>query len=277
MKKSCLWLAIAMLLAGCAAAPMYPAPGPVYTAPAQYPFSAPWVGTNTPWVFYNGDWFLNGMLFYNFGPRYGWAPYYAYPSIYIVRPANWYAPRWNTWYQAHPNYRNNFVGRYPYWRSHRYGQRYDQNFYNKYHRNQGSGWHKGFHGASYKRTQPPKPPRGAVQGTRPDRRALGTAGHSTHSDRRALSTAGHGTRPERRALGSSRGVQPDKRRSGSTDRKIVPGRKPGTADRTVKKVQRPAPTTSPKVRKPGKRRTDKAPSGQTRQKRKESPTRKPQE
>jgi hypothetical protein len=263
MKKLCLCLAIAVLLAGCAAAPMYPVAEPVYSAPPQYPFSAPWVGPNTPWVFYNGDWFSNGMLYYYFGPRYGWAPYYAYPTTYIVRPANWYAPRWNTWYQAHPNYRNNFIGRYPYWRSHHYGQRYDQNFYNKYHRNQGSGWHKGFHGASDKRTQPPKPPRGAVQGTRPDSRGLGTAGQDTH--------------PDRRALGSGRGVQPDKRGSGSTSGKIVPGRKPGTADRTVKKVQRPAPTTSQKVRKPEKGRTESAPSGQTRQKRGESPTRQPAE
>jgi hypothetical protein len=263
MKKLCLCLAIAMLLAGCAAAPMYPVPEPVYAGPSQYPFSAPWVGTNTPWMFYNGDWFLNGMLYYNFGPRYGWAPYYAYPSIYIVRPANWYAPRWNTWYQAHPNYRNNFIGRYPYWRSHRYGQRYDQNFYNKYHRNQGRGWHKGFPGGSDNRTQPPGPPRGSVQGTPPDRRSLGTAGHDTHL--------------ERRPLGTVRGVQTDKKPSGHTDRRIVPGRKPGTADRPVKKVQRPAPTTSPKVRRPEKRRPDSRPSGQTQQKREESPTRKPQE
>jgi hypothetical protein len=249
MKKLCLCLAMAILLAGCATAPMYPAPEQVYPAPPQYPFSAPWVGPNTPWVFYNGDWFSNGMLYYNFGSRYGWAPYYAYAPIYIVRPANWYAPRWNTWYQAHPNYRNNFIGRYPYWRSHHYGQRYNQNFYNKYHRNQGSGWHKGFHGTSYNRTHPPGPPRGAVQGTRPDRRALGTG----------------------------RGVQPNKKRSGYTDRKIVPGRKPGTADHTVTKVQRPAPTTSPGVRRPEKPRTDSRPSEQTQQKRKESPTRKPQE
>ena len=32
--------------------------------------SAPYVGPNTPWVYYNGDWFLNGILYYFFGPRY---------------------------------------------------------------------------------------------------------------------------------------------------------------------------------------------------------------
>ncbi len=33
-------------------------------------------------VYYNGDWFLNGILYYFFGPRYGWAPYYAYAPTY---------------------------------------------------------------------------------------------------------------------------------------------------------------------------------------------------
>jgi len=40
--------------------------------------------------------------------QYGWAPYYAYPPTYIVRPNIWYAPKWNAWYQGHPNYWDNF-------------------------------------------------------------------------------------------------------------------------------------------------------------------------
>ena len=81
-----------------------------------------------------------------FGNQYGWAPYYAYPPTYIVRPNNWYAPKWNAWYQHNPHYWQTFEQKYPYWRGHRVGQRYDQNFYNKYHRGQGEGWNQGFHG-----------------------------------------------------------------------------------------------------------------------------------
>ena len=81
-----------------------------------------------------------------FGNQYGWAPYYAYPPTYIVRPNNWYGPKWNTWYQRNPHYWQNFEQKYPYWRGHHVGQRYDQNFYNTYHRGQGGGWNQGFHG-----------------------------------------------------------------------------------------------------------------------------------
>ena len=92
MKKLSLVLVIAMLLAGLAAGAIstpadaqgYPAYS--YPAPPRSPYANPWVGPNTPWVHYNGDWFLNGMLYYFFGPRYGWAPYYAYAPTYIVRP-----------------------------------------------------------------------------------------------------------------------------------------------------------------------------------------------
>src|SRR5512140_3426486 len=75
-----------------------------YPPPPQNIYATPWVGANTPWVFYQGDWFLNGMLYQNYGNQYGWAPYYAYPSTYIVRPNDWYGQRWNTWYQQNPNY-----------------------------------------------------------------------------------------------------------------------------------------------------------------------------
>jgi hypothetical protein len=128
--------------------------GTYYAPPPPNPYATPWVGPNTPWVFYQGDWFLNGMLYHFYGDQYGWAPYYAYPPIYIVRPSNWYAPRWNTWYQQNPQYWQTFTQKYPYWRSHRYGQRYDQNFYNQYHRGQGEGWQKGYHGRTMERPQP---------------------------------------------------------------------------------------------------------------------------
>ena len=117
-----------------------------YPPPPQNPYATPWVGANTPWTFYQGDWFLNGILYNYFGNQYGWAPYYAYPPTYIVRPNTWYAPRWNTWYQHNPHYWQTFEQKYPYWRGHRVGQHYDQNFYNKHHRGQGKGWNQGFHG-----------------------------------------------------------------------------------------------------------------------------------
>jgi len=135
-----------------------------YPPPPQNIYATPWVGANTPWTYYQGDWFLNGLLYQNFGNQYGWAPYYAYPPTYIVRPNNWYAPQWNAWYQRNPHYWNNFEQKYPYWRGHRVGQRYDQNFYNKYHRGQGGGWNQGFHGV-----RPPGTPpgQGVRRGTAP--------------------------------------------------------------------------------------------------------------
>ncbi len=136
-------------------APSTPYYGGTYEAPPpQYSYATPWVGPNTPWIYYQGDWFLNGLLYYNYGDRYGWAPYYAYPTTYIVRPAHWYEARWNNWYQQHPQYVQTFTQRYPYWRTHHYGQHYDQNFYNRYHPGQGAGWQKGFHGSGTVSPQP---------------------------------------------------------------------------------------------------------------------------
>jgi hypothetical protein len=149
MKKLAFILVLAVLLGGGALGPMsttsyarvyeYPPPPPI-------PYANPWVGQNTPWVYYNGDWFLNGILYYFFGPQYGWAPYYAYPPTYIIRPKAWYAPRWRAWYVGHPHYYNNFHQHYPYWRNHRPGQHYNRQFYERHHHGQGAGWHKGFHG-----------------------------------------------------------------------------------------------------------------------------------
>jgi hypothetical protein len=156
MKKVSILLVLAILLTGGALAILSvpsqaqfygPGPAPPPVAPAMAPF----VGANTPWVYYNGDWFLNGVLYYFFGPKYGWAPYYAYAPVYIVRSPKWYGPKWNKWYHAHPVYWQNFQRAYPYWHNHREGQRYDQNFYNRYHHGQGGGWQKGYHGEGWQK------------------------------------------------------------------------------------------------------------------------------
>ncbi len=147
MKKLGIIFALTILLAGGAIGTMSTfSHAQVYAPPPPRPLLTPWVGNNTPWVFYKGDWFLNGILYNFFGPKYGFAPYYAYPPVYIVRPNNWYAPKWNAWYQGRPQYWNNFERQYPYWRGHQPGQHYNQNFYNTYHRGQGGGWNQGFHG-----------------------------------------------------------------------------------------------------------------------------------
>src|SRR5271157_5276356 len=148
MKRAIAFLVLVILLTGGAIGAMSgPAAAQGYYPPPGQPVAmAPWVGNNTPWTFYKGDWFLNGVLQYFFGPRYGFAPYYAYPTVYIVRPENWYAPGWNSWYQGHPQYWSNFERQYPYWRGHQVGHVYDQNFYNQYHRGQGGGWNQGFQG-----------------------------------------------------------------------------------------------------------------------------------
>jgi len=150
MKRLSLILALAIFLAagaiGAMSAPAQAQFGYYYPPPPQNIYATPWVGPNTPWVYYQGDWFLNGILYNFFGDRYGWAPYYAYPPTYIVMPFKWYDPKWNVWYKHNPQYWKNFEQRYPYWRGHRVGQRYDQKFYNKYHHGQGIGWHQGFQG-----------------------------------------------------------------------------------------------------------------------------------
>jgi hypothetical protein len=157
MKKSGILFMLAIFLAGGALGMVYtPSQAQVYAPPPppshpQYAAGTPWVGPNTPWVYYNGDWFLNGILYYFFGNRYGWAPYYAYPPTYIVRPGQWYAPRWQEWYRGHPVYWQNFQRYYPYWRGHHEGMRYGQDFYNRYHHGQGGGWQRGYHGESGER------------------------------------------------------------------------------------------------------------------------------
>jgi hypothetical protein len=149
MRKLTQAVALAILLAGGAVSAPANAQGYAsynYPPPPPNPYAIPWVGPNTPWVYYNGDWFLNGTLYYYFGDAYGWAPYYAYSPTFILRPNNWYAPMWNVWYQGHPNYWHNFVRTYPYWREHRQGHHYDQKFYERHHHGQGGGWQRGVHG-----------------------------------------------------------------------------------------------------------------------------------
>jgi len=157
MKKIAFILMTAILLAGGAlvvmSAPSY-AQDYEYPPPPQDPYASPWVGPDTPWVYYNGDWFLNGILYYFFGPDYGCAPYYAYSPSYIVRLETWYAPRWLAWYQGQPQYWESFQRQYPYWRGHRQGQRYSQKFYEQHHRGQGGGWHKGFKGGKPAASRP---------------------------------------------------------------------------------------------------------------------------
>ena len=149
MKQIAFILMTAILLAGGAVAVMSaPSYAQVYEypPPPSDPSASPWVGPDTPWVYYNGDWFMNGILYYFYGPDYGWAPYYAYSPSYIVRPGTWYAPRWMAWYQGQPQYLESFQRQYPYWREHRQGQRYSQKFYEQHHGGQGGGWQKGFQG-----------------------------------------------------------------------------------------------------------------------------------
>ena len=75
MKRLSLILALAIFLAGGAmSAPAQAQYGYHYPPPPQNIYATPWVGPNTPWVFYQGDWFLNGVLHNFFGTQYGWAP-----------------------------------------------------------------------------------------------------------------------------------------------------------------------------------------------------------
>jgi hypothetical protein len=176
MKKVSIVLMLAMVLAGGMMTAMTPhSQAQVFVPAAPQGVAAPWVGNNTPWVFYRGDWFLNGVLYYFFGNRYGWAPYYAYAPTYIIRPNQWYTPRWDAWYKAHPVYWTNFQRQYPYWREHQLGRHYDQNFYNKYHHGQGAGWQKGFQAGVHS----PPPPRNhpaEAAGPGPGHQSPGQAG-----------------------------------------------------------------------------------------------------
>jgi hypothetical protein len=240
MKRLSLIFALVILLAGCAVGPTSTPSysqgyggdqgygGYNYPPPPQNAYANPWVGNNTPWTYYKGDWFLNGILQQYFGNQYGWAPYYAYPPTYIARPQTWYAPQWNTWYQRNPHYWQNFEQRYPYWRGHRVGQHYDENFYNKHHRGQGGGWNQGFHGV-----RPPTP-------TGPYIRSNGPAGPGV----RPAQPTGPGVRPGQPADRVGRPPTPTGPYIRSND-PASPGMRP--AQPTGPSV-RPAQPTGPSVR-----------------------------
>lgn len=157
MKKLTILLILAIALGagmmgampGVSQAQVYPPP------PPPGPVVVPYVGPNTPWVYYAGDWFLNGILYYFFGPRYGWAPYYAYPETFIVRPSQWYGPHWVKWYGEHPVFLKNFQHSYPIWSGHAVGHHYGEEFYNKYHPGHGGGWHRGVPGREFHESHRP--------------------------------------------------------------------------------------------------------------------------
>ena len=149
MKKIAFIFMIAISLAGGAVAALSsPSYAQVYEypPPPPEPYASPWVGPDTPWVYYNGDWFLNGILYYFFGPTYGWAPYYSYAPGYIVRPKTWYGSKWSSWYKGRPQVRQSFVKQYPHYSQHQQGKIYSQKFYEQHHSGQGGGWQKGFQG-----------------------------------------------------------------------------------------------------------------------------------
>jgi len=206
MKKLSFVLMLSILLAGgvigAMCGPSYAQGDYDYPPPPQDPNATPWVGNNTPWTFYQGDWFLNGILYNFFGNQYGWAPYYSYPYTYMVRPGNWYEPRWNSWYQGHPQYWNNFERQYPYWRGHQAGQHYGQDFYNQHHRGQGGGWNQGFHGVRPPGTTGPRVQGGrGGKGDRGDRSQGGRGGYSGRSGN--LTRAGSGGGGGRSSHGSN--------------------------------------------------------------------------
>ncbi len=264
MKRHSLIFVLVILLAGCAVGPTSTPSyaqgygGYNYPPPPSNPYATPWVGANTPWVFYQGDWFLNGLLYSFFGNQYGWAPYYSYPPTYIVRPYTWYEPRWNTWYQHNPHYWQSFNQKYPYWRGHHAGQRYDQNFYNAHHRGQGGGWNQGFHGV-----RPPGAtgPGGHTPGaTGPAVRTPGSPGPGGHTPGptgpavrtpgatgpavRGPGTTGPGGPPPK-VTGPAVGAPGTTRPSGATGPAVRGPGSPGPGGHTPK-------ATGPAERKPGK-------------------------
>jgi hypothetical protein len=142
MKKASILLALTILLIGglilSASSPALAQPGPHH--------GGPWTGPNTPWSYYHGDWFKNGVLHYFHGNKNGWAPYYSKHPGNVERPGEWYGEKWENWNRQHPQNMEHFEHQYPYWRGHRVGEQYNENFYNRYNHGQGGGWQREYHG-----------------------------------------------------------------------------------------------------------------------------------
>ena len=248
MKKLTFILVLAILLGGGALAAMSTpshAQGYAYPPPPPNPYASPWVGPNTPWVYYNGDWFLNGILYYFFGPQYGWGPYYAYAPIYIVRPETWYAPRWNAWYQGNPHYWESFRREYPYWSRHRTGERYGREFYERHHKAQGGGWQKGFQGRTVEKPHP--------EGRRP-----GPARVAPPEERRAPARVAPS---EERRPGPARVTPPEGQKPGPARVAPPEGKKPGPARVTPPEGRKPAPAAAAREKAPAAK-PEKAPPGE---------------
>ncbi len=152
MKKSILLLMVGILVAGTAlaatSAPSFAqatAEVRIETRPKVVD-ARPWIGEGTPWVYYNGDWFYKGTLYYDYGPKYGWAPYYSYETTSVTRPPEYYDTKVTTWYEERPTYQETFVTTYPYYREHKVGTVYKENFYIEHDVGGGENrWRKAWH------------------------------------------------------------------------------------------------------------------------------------
>ena len=149
MKKISFILMTAILLAGGAVAVMSThsyAQVYEYPPPPSDPSASPWVRSDTPWVYYDGDWFMNGILYYYYGPDYGGPPITLILSAILSDPEpgmlrdGWRGIRGSllTW--------RVFNGSILVGRGHRQGQRYSQKFYEQHHGGQGGGWQQGLQG-----------------------------------------------------------------------------------------------------------------------------------
>ena len=112
---------------------------------APYATGAPWIGVNTPWVYYNGDWFLNGIL-YSFWPSIWMGPVLRLSrNLYRqTRPLVW--SEMGQVVSRPSGLPGKFPARLPNWREHQVGRHYGEEFYNRYHPGQGGGWHHGVPG-----------------------------------------------------------------------------------------------------------------------------------
>ena len=144
MKKLSLMLALAILLAGGAIGATSTSSGAqVYPPPPQNLYATPWVGANTPWVFYNGDWFLNGSSALLFWPS-TWMGSLLRLCSYLYRQTqSLVCASVECVVPGTPALLEEFSSPISLLAEHRYGHRYNENFYHQHHRGQGAGWQKG--------------------------------------------------------------------------------------------------------------------------------------